>query len=107
MATKFKMHGGTRGDKPGLCRTCMWLHHTKGRAESQETMRCTQLSGPAQKLKWEAYECTSYSDKTEVSISRMEKVAWILSSDSLTKRIGFVSPRDPKHGELIKKGGEE
>jgi hypothetical protein len=94
------VEGGTIYGEP-LCRTCHHSIYIKGKAEGQEMLMCESigfmLKAP---LPFEAYECSSYSDKRLPSLHDMEKTAWIIQSDAINNKIGFVSP---KHKEAHRK----
>jgi hypothetical protein len=37
-------------------------------------------------------ECTFYEDRRLASKKEMEEIAWILRTDMLRRRVGFISP---------------
>jgi hypothetical protein len=86
-------HRGVQGGTPfgaPLCRTCHHAQCRRGAAEGQESLYCSDVG---KTLQWEAVECSNYENKNLPKLDDMRKVAWLLRTDSVTKKIfGFVAP---------------
>src|SRR5579872_6659838 len=95
------VEGGTPVGPP-LCRTCHSSMYIKGKAEGQELLFCSKIdTWYDTPLPFEAYECSAYSDKRLPDLYDMKKVAWIIQSDALTKRVGFLPPKSPEHKKIL------
>ena len=96
--------GGTVFGEP-LCRTCRYAHYIQGKAEGQLILLCGLLSTGSDILPWEAYDCNKYNDKRLPEESDMRQTAWLISTDKLTKSIGFHAPGTKRHAHLSNKEG--
>jgi hypothetical protein len=103
LGVKFKMQGQTISGTP-LCRSCRNATYIQGESASQRSLHCNRVKHPDKQwgLPYEAYECSQYDDKRLPSRDSMEATAWILRSDGMTKKIGFISPEQRrKNGEYV------
>jgi len=48
-------------------------------------------------------ECTGFSDKNVMTEYQMKEVAWILTIDPKSKKIGFMSPGSENHKNAMKR----
>jgi hypothetical protein len=88
---KVKIQGGTADHgASSLCLSCRWATVIRGPRLSQEIVECSQLSYHARRVSFPVVQCSDYSDRRIPSIREMEEIAWILRSDSLRKRVGFI-----------------
>lgn len=94
MGASFKgIRGGTPTGEP-LCTTCRNAVRRRGASESDVQIFCNSAPGHGnQKLTTLAMECSAYDDVRIPSRWDMEQIAWILKSDSVTKKIGFEAPK--------------
>lgn len=92
---KYKpVEGGTITGAP-LCRTCRQATYMRGNGAGQMILLC-HMTSPAIRMRWEAYECNAWDDKTKPSEHDLYRTAWILRTDEFRKSIGFVSPQEWK-----------
>ena len=92
---RVKIQGGTADHgAPSLCLSCRWATVIRGPRLSQEIVECSQLSYHARRVSFPVVQCTDYADRRLASLREMEEIAWILRSDSLRKRVGFVRSID-------------
>lgn len=88
---RVKVNGGTADHgAPSLCLTCRWATVIRGPRLSQEIVECAQLSFGSRRITFPVVQCSDYTDRRLASLREMEEIAWILRSDSLRKRVGFV-----------------
>lgn len=87
------------GDTPqhdiDICRTCIHAVFIKGQSLKEDEKRCGALSRP-----WPQYavtSCTEYIEKTKMTRSEMERIAWVVETNKKKEFIGFKPPekRDP------------
>ena len=87
---RVKIHGGTADHgAPSLCLTCRWATVIRGPRLNNEIVVCKELY-PERRVTFPVVKCTGYADSRLASLREMEEIAWILRSDSLRKRVGFV-----------------
>lgn len=87
---RVKIHGGTRGSKE-LCRSCSKAFIRKGTAHGQEVIICQEVFESPQRITFPVVECNEYSDATLPNLSEMNKIAWFITTDRRTGRVGFVT----------------
>jgi hypothetical protein len=88
---RVKIQGGTADHgAPSLCLSCRWATVIRGPRLSNEIIECAQLSDHARRITFRVMQCSDYVDRTLASLREMEEIAWILRSDALRKRVGFV-----------------
>ena len=88
---RVKIHGGTADHgAPSLCLSCRWATVIRGPRLSNEIVECSQLSFVGRRVTFPVVQCSDYADRRLASLREMEEIAWILRSDSLRKKVGFV-----------------
>jgi hypothetical protein len=88
---RVKIQGGTADHgAASLCLSCRWATVIRGPRISQEIVECMQLSSYTRRITFPVIQCSDYANRRAASIRDMEEIAWILRSDSLRKRVGFV-----------------
>jgi hypothetical protein len=88
---RVKIHGGTADHgAPSLCLSCRWATVIRGPRLSNEIVECAQLSYQRRRVTFPVVQCSDYTDRRLASLREMEEIAWILRSDSLRKKVGFV-----------------
>ena len=88
---RVKIHGGTADHgAPSLCLSCRWATVIRGPRLSNEIVECSQLSWLKRRVTFPVIRCSDYADRRLASLREMEEIAWILRSDSLRKKVGFV-----------------
>jgi hypothetical protein len=94
---RVKIRGGpaTDGTCP-LCHACRWATIARGARLGEEIVSCSRLSDDHGRITFAVVCCTGYSDRRLTSLRDMEDIAWVLSSDTTRKQIGFVRARDLK-----------
>ena len=75
------------GDGQSLCRTCYWAHAQKGFRESEEAVFC--MFGPMRKVPFRVRDCTDYLNRTLPTRTQMEKIALIIPTEPVRKKMGF------------------
>ena len=97
---RVKIHGGTADHgAPSLCLSCRWATVIRGPRLSNEIVECSQLSYLSQRVTFPVVQCSGYSDRRLASVREMEEIAWILRSDSLRNKVGFVRSSELKDKE--------
>ena len=97
---RVKIHGGTADHgAPSLCLSCRWATVIRGPRLSNEIVECAQLSFVKRRVTFPVVRCSDYSDRRLASIREMEEIAWILRSDSLRNKVGFVRSSELKEDE--------
>ena len=87
----------SRQDTPALCATCTAALVIKGSRPSEMRVICQATFGVAPlDITWHVTDCTSYQDKTIVSLVQMEKIAYRFSVDDRKKTMGFRTPEQWK-----------
>lgn len=88
---RVKIQGGTADHgASSLCLSCRWATVIRGPRLNNEIVECSQLSYYGRRITFSVMQCSDYADRRLASIREMEEIAWILRSDSLRKRVGFV-----------------
>ena len=86
-----------REDTPALCTTCGCALIIKGSRPSEMQVLCQAVFGAEPlNITWHVTDCTSYQDKTIVSLTHMEKIAYRFSVDDRKKTMGFRTPEQWK-----------
>ena len=75
------------GDGQSLCRTCYWAHAQKGFRESEEAIFC--MFGPMRKVPFRVRNCTDYMNRKLPTRDQMEKIALIIPTEPVRKKLGF------------------
>jgi hypothetical protein len=93
---RLKIHGGTVSEgHASLCTTCRSATIIRGARLSNEIISCGKRV-VRDEITFPVTSCTGYSDRRRPSLYDLEDIAWVLRSDSRTKKIGFVRARDLK-----------
>ena len=87
---RIKVHGGTR-NTTALCYTCSKAHVRKGTAHGQEVVICNASYELPQRITYPIVECNDYKDTNLPSLSEMNRIAWFITADKRTGKVGFVS----------------
>jgi len=74
-------------DGESLCRTCYWAHAQKGFRESEEAIFCA--FGPLRNVPFRVRDCTDYLNRILPTRAQMEKIALIIPTEPVRKRVGF------------------
>lgn len=92
---KVKIRGGTTASTGNLCETCTLGLIAKGDNFRQRIQYCQVFE---RAVDFEVRECSSFIEKTRVSLHDMRQMAWVIQTDKDKKNIGFVRLRslDPK-----------
>lgn len=96
---KFIIKGDKTGrsDTSSLCATCMHALVIRGSRPSEMRVICqASFSTAPLDITWHVTDCTSYQDKTTVSLTQMEKIAYRFSVDDRKKTMGFRTPEQWK-----------
>ena len=75
------------GNGQSLCRTCYWAYAQKGFRESEEAIFC--MFGPMGKVPFRVHNCTDYMNRTLSTRDQMEKIALIIPTEPVRKKLGF------------------
>lgn len=87
---RVKIQGGTADHgAPSLCLSCRWATVIRGPQLNHEVIVCKQMY-PERRITFRVVHCTGFSDRQLATLREMEEIAWILRSDTLRKRVGFV-----------------
>lgn len=88
------------GDTPqhdlDKCATCVHLTEIKGRSFKEHIRHCGALP-EGERLPPIVTSCTAYRVKNSQSLHEMHMMAWVISLDQKTRKIGF---KPPKKSEL-------
>lgn len=84
------VRGGTPLHGKSLCNTCSEAHIVKGAAESERMVICQAMYYQPQRVPFQTVvECSSYRERNRLSLSQMEKTAFVLETDRRGKPLGF------------------
>lgn len=93
----IKVHGGVvGGDSRGLCASCE-DGAVREFANNDVQIWCSswEFHGSHPKpVHRPVTRCTAYKPKGTVSQNQLEKIAWFISADKKTGKVGFVTPSD-------------
>ena len=78
-----------------MCSTCRNARIIKGFSESDEIVFC-EMASQSFPLPFRVRECSEYDDKRLPQRYEMEKIAYVLTSRTLGRDIGFVTPDEFK-----------
>src|SRR5687767_1072675 len=88
------------GDTPQLdgdkCATCAHLIEIKGQTFQEHVRHCGALP-EGEKLPARVTSCNQYRERNRQSLHDMHMIAWVISLDQKTRKIGF---KPPKKSEL-------
>lgn len=85
--SKFKMRGGTAQSDEHLCRNCRFAQNVQGHMLKERITYCSSFS---RQVPFRVAECSEYDDKSRPSLWAMKDTAWILTTKSAGRGIGFV-----------------
>ena len=78
-----------------IIRRSLQVGHCYPRARlNNHIVECSQLAFTARRLTFPVMQCSDYSDRRLPQLREMEEIAWILRTDALRKRVGFVRSSD-------------
>jgi hypothetical protein len=99
---RIKVKGGTadHGQQP-LCETCRWATIVRGAGLNERIVECSQLSYPNPRIPFAVVSCSAYANRRQANLDEMEKIAWILKSDPLRHRVGFVGSRQVEEEDRL------
>ncbi len=88
---RIKIRGGTveHGQQP-LCESCRWATVIRGTKLGEQIVECTQLSYRNQRVPFPVTSCSRYANRNDADLREMEEIAWILRSDALRSKVGFI-----------------
>lgn len=96
-----KVKNGTPLHGASLCDSCSWAHNVYGYRESEKISICQNVS-PNVRVPYAVRECTEYRNKQQPTRYDMEKIAWILLTKKINRKVGFV-----RHEEFRKIFGDD
>jgi hypothetical protein len=99
---EIKVKNGTPVSGPSLCQSCIWGLVLKGYRASDEMSVCRRPYIDI-RVPFPVRECSSYCDKSLPSTEEMEKIAWILLTKGIDRKIGFVKIEEFRkiHGDDV------
>ena len=94
----IKVQGGTPNhhDSGDLCRTCRRATIVEGSSMGESLKYCAQTE---ERVTFDVKKCSGYRDSRLPTLYDMEDMAWVLKTDGVKKRIGFVPAKDLKDFE--------
>lgn len=97
---RVKIRGGTvNHGEPPLCSTCRYATIARGRSLREEIVSCSQLPYQKRRVLFPVYSCTDYSNRAHPTLYQMEEIAWVLRTNPVRNRVGFVQARQLKESE--------
>jgi hypothetical protein len=88
---RIKVRGGTVDHgQPSLCESCRWSAVIRGARLGEQIVECNQLSYLNQRVPFPVTSCSRYGDRNSASLRDMEEIAWVLRSDALRSKVGFI-----------------
>ena len=92
---RLKIQGGTvKHGEPSLCLTCRNATIVQGENLADRIIECDRLLGGSTRVTFTVTSCTAYSDRRQPTLREMEETAWVLRSDTLRRKAGFVHARE-------------
>ena len=85
---KLKVRGGTANSSENLCNSCSKSHISE-EDNGLVTTYCDMNHYQIRLINKRIIRCNNWSDLKEVSLYELEKSAWILRTDKLTRKAGF------------------
>lgn len=76
--------------RPSLCESCRWVTLVRGPKVDDKIVECTQLSYRNRNVPFAVTSCSDYLNRNQPTIADMQAIAWVLRSDPLRNRVGFV-----------------
>lgn len=92
-----KVRNGTvNHSAASLCLSCRHATIVKGESIDEEIIKCRMLSNDVDwggVVHFKVTSCSSYDDKTSISLREMKEIAWEVRTDRV-RGIGFISPEE-------------
>lgn len=102
MNVNFKMQDATPRGSHNLCHSCVYGQSIRGQ-NFEERVICNRNSYKPMELGFNVERCTGYYQRGLVTVQEMEKVAWIISTETVGP-IGFATGTESQELEVrIKK----
>ena len=100
----LKVQGGTtRGDQSSLCLSCKKSTVIKGQSMKYTRIHCNAVE---KVISFDVVECSAHVNRNHPSLGDMYEDAWVLRTDSKTRKIGFVRNKDLDSKERFYAGPE-
>ena len=97
---KVNIRGGTVDHgEPSLCSSCRYATIAKGARLRDEIVSCARMSFPRRFIPFPVHSCTDYSNRAHPSLYQMEEIAWVLRTNPVRNRVGFVQAQQLKDDE--------
>lgn len=87
---RFKIHGTHTTKGEPLCPSCSHSFVRKGAAQGDEDTLCNVFYEDAIPITYPVIECNRYNNRDIPSLSEMNKIAWFITSDRRTGKVGFI-----------------
>jgi len=87
--SSFKILGGTPVVAEPLCNSCKNALLIRGFSVAEVVYLCDVLY-PTRSVPFLVRECSMYADKRRDDIEAMEKIAWLITTPSINRKVGFV-----------------
>jgi hypothetical protein len=93
---RVKVHGGTAasGSGLGLCGSCKNAYIREGR--NSVLVLCTEARLGYHEITEPIVRCRDYQDASQPTKWNLEQIAWTISVDAKTKKVGFKPPGEPE-----------
>jgi len=88
-----KVKDGTPIHGNSLCDSCTWSLMIRGFRENDKIAFCTYVN-PTVRVLFPVRECSGHCNKNEPTKYDMEKIAWILLTKRIDRKVGFVKSDD-------------
>lgn len=94
---RVNIRGGTvdHGDPP-LCSSCRYATIAKGPGLRDEIVSCGRMPFNGRLIRFPVHSCTDYSNRAHPTLYQMEEIAWVLRTNPVRNRVGFVQARQLK-----------
>lgn len=87
--SSLKVLGGTPVVSEPLCNSCKHALLVRGFSVAEVVYLCDALY-PTRSMPFLVRECSMYVDKCRDDIEAMEKIAWLITTPSINRKVGFV-----------------
>ena len=105
---RVKVQGGTaRVGEPSLCVSFRNATIVRGHKIDEEIVECSCLNWRSGRVTFDVSYCTDYRPRNEPTLREMEEMAFVLRTDGMTRKIGFVRARTLKDEERFKLSDQE
>lgn len=92
MKVNFARGMATENSQTDLCLRCKHSLVVSGHSATEVRRRCNFNYQRPLELPFRVAECSEFYPSTLPWMSEMKDVAWLLASDSQTKKVGFLRP---------------